>query len=116
MILDLKNRSARGYRNTVPLIQAVNPNLVPCFGELVDGELVGLALDFLHRQYVCARAFKESDDAIDAGADGVDVPGCKSHGINPSRQAPGALVHGLTLLVQGLSPLVHGLSLRLFTD
>ncbi|CRH94659.1 Uncharacterised protein [Chlamydia trachomatis] len=86
----------------------MNPNLVPRFGELVDGELVGLALDFLHRQYVCARAVKESDDAVDAGADGVDVPGSKSHGVNPSRQAPGALV-------RGLSPLVRGMSLRLFT-
>ena len=51
-----------------------------------DGELVGAALDFLHGEYVRVGALQEGDDSVDARADGVDVPGRKSHGVEPSRE------------------------------
>ena len=49
-----------------------------------DGELVGAALDFLHGEHVRVGALQEGDDSVDARADGVDVPGRKSHGVEPS--------------------------------
>ena len=45
-----------------------------------DRELVGAALDLLHCQGVDVLTLQEGQDAVDAGADGVDVPGGQAHG------------------------------------
>ena len=60
-------------------------DVVPRVFEGGVGELLGLALDLLHRQDVDALTHREIDDAVDASADGVDVPGGQTHGISLDR-------------------------------
>ena len=52
--------------------------------ELLERELLGLALDLLHRQHVDGLAHGEVDDPVDAGTDGVDVPRGKTHDDKPT--------------------------------
>jgi hypothetical protein len=61
--------------------------MIAGIGELVVGELLGLALDLLHRQDVDRFAHREVDDPVDAGADGVDIPGCEPHETSLKRGA-----------------------------
>ena len=58
-------------------------DVIPGVLESRVGELLGLALDLLHRQHVDALPHGEIDDAVDASADRVDVPGGQAHGIKP---------------------------------
>ena len=83
VVANLENRQTRGHGDTVPLVETVDCDVVARLFERLDGELVGAALDFLHGENVRARALEESDDAVDARADGVNVPGRESHGVEP---------------------------------
>ena len=85
VVLDVQDRQARGDGDAVPLVESVDGDVVSGCLEGFDGELVGAALDFLHGQHVRVRALQKGDDAVDARADGVDVPGRKSHGVEPIR-------------------------------
>ena len=69
--------------------------------ELLERELLGLALDLLHRQHVDALAHREVDDPVDPGADGVDVPGGQTHGIKPTATPPTRAVHRRRRAPQG---------------
>ena len=73
------DRQAARDRDAVPLIQAVHLDVVAGLFELRVGELLGFALDLLHRQHVDVFSDGELDGAGDAGADGVDVPGGQAH-------------------------------------
>ena len=83
MVTNLEDRQARGHGDAVPLVETVDGDVVAGLFERLNGELIGAALDFLHGEHVRARALEEGDDAVDARADGVDVPGRKSHGCEP---------------------------------
>ena len=83
VVLNIQDRQARGDGDAVPLVETVDSDVVAGLLEGFRRELVGPALNFLHGQYVRARALEEGDDTVDARADGVDVPGRKSHGVEP---------------------------------
>src|SRR5690606_15970624 len=67
-------------RDPVPLAHAVVRHLVPGHLEGQVRELVVAALRLLDRQDVGAGAVEERQDAVEAGTDGVDVPGGQAHG------------------------------------
>ena len=83
MVLHVQDWQTGGDGDAVPLVETVDGDVVAGLLKGLCWELVGAALNFLHGQHVRVRAFKESDDAVDARADGVDVPGRKSHGVEP---------------------------------
>ena len=83
VVTNLEDRQARGHGDAVPLVETVDCNVVAGLLKGLCWELVRAALDFLHGEHICVRALKEGDDAVDARADGVDVPGRKSHGVEP---------------------------------
>ena len=92
-MLDVGQRLATRDRDAVPLREPVRLDVVARVFELLERELLGLALDLLHRQHVDALAHREVDDPVDAGADGVDVPGGKTHGIKPTATRRRGAVH-----------------------
>ena len=77
-------------RTTV--LGAVHGQLVARRLEGPSGELVRPALGLLQGQDVDVLPLQEGDDAVDSGADGVDVPCCQAHtGRVPGpRRAPGS--------------------------
>ena len=70
--------------------------------EPVVGELVVARLGLLQGEHVDVAALQQGLDAVDAGADGVDVPGGDAHAADPRERALGcagmstALVTGAT--------------------
>ena len=66
---DVGQRLAARDRDAVPLREAVRLDVVAGVLELLEGELLGLALDLLHGEHVDALAHREVDDPVDAGAD-----------------------------------------------
>ena len=59
----------RGNGDAIPLVQAVHDHLIAGRLEGFNWELLRLAFNFLHCKDVDVGALKESDDAVDAGAD-----------------------------------------------
>ena len=100
-------RLAARDRDAVPLREAVRLDVVAGLFELLEGELLGLALDLLHREHVDALAHREVDDPVDPGTDGVDVPRGKPHGIKPTARPPtrrGASVRGARATLRQAAP------------
>ena len=54
VVLNIEDRQARGHGDSVPLVEAVDGDVVARLLERFGGELVGAALDLLHGQRVCA--------------------------------------------------------------
>ena len=65
--------------HAVPLIESVHRDLVAGGRELQCRELIIAALGLLEQQHVQVVALEQADDAVDTGADGVDVPGRDTH-------------------------------------
>ena len=74
----------RRDRHTVPLVEPAVHHLVADRGERHGGELVVGALGLLHRQHVDVGALQPVRDPVDAGADGVHVPGGQPHALQPT--------------------------------
>ena len=81
------DRKARSDGDAIPLVQAVHDHLITGRLEGFNWELLRLAFNFLHRKDVDVGALKESDDAVDASADLIDVPSCKPHGTQHTRRS-----------------------------
>ena len=62
---------------------AMVARIAPGILELLERELLRLALDLLHREHIDRLTHREVDDAVDPGANGIDVPGGKAHGDKP---------------------------------
>ncbi len=71
-------------RDAVPLVRAGGRDVVPQGLEAHQRQLVLAGLGLLQRQHVDVVALQERLDAVDAGAEGVDVPGRDAHGPDPS--------------------------------
>ena len=69
--------------HAVPLDEAVVGHLVAERLEPLDRELLVLALGLLDGEHVDVAALEPGLDAVDAGADGVDVPGGDAHAAEP---------------------------------
>ena len=54
-------------RHAIPLVESVNLHAVAGIGERVNRELIRLAFDLLHCQYVQIPPRAALDDAVDAG-------------------------------------------------
>ena len=80
---DVVEADARGDGDAVPLAQAVVGHLVAEGLEAVERELVLAGLGLLDREHVDVGAFEPGGDAVDAGPDGVDVPGGDAHSRPP---------------------------------
>src|SRR5690606_4418210 len=63
----------------VPLVEAAVHDLVAERRERHGRELVVGALGLLHRQNVDVGALQPNGDAVDPGADRIDVPGSQAH-------------------------------------
>jgi hypothetical protein len=63
------DRQARRERDAVPLVRAVGDDVVAGLLELLVRELVGLALDLLHREHVDVGVLEVVDHPALAGAD-----------------------------------------------
>ena len=82
--LHVVEADAGGDGDAVPLVEAVVGHLVAERLEPVEGELVLARLGLLDREHVDVGALEPGRDAVDAGADGVDVPGGDAHSGHPS--------------------------------
>ena len=69
--------------DAVPLAQPVVGDLVAESLEPLERELVGARLGLLDREHVDVAALEPGGDAVDAGSDGVDVPGGDAHSRSP---------------------------------
>ena len=81
--LDVVEADARGDGDAVPLAEAVMGHLVAEGLEPLERELVLAGLGLLDREDVDVTALEPGGDAVDAGADGVDVPGGDAHSRSP---------------------------------
>ncbi len=77
--LHVKDGESGGNRDPVPLVQAVQRHLVAQCLKGQQRELVIPALGFLQGQNVNVRPLQERSGSVDAGPNGVDVPGCDPH-------------------------------------
>jgi hypothetical protein len=78
--LHIVQTNARGDCHTVPLIEADVCDLVAEFEQRQSGELAIGAFGLLHGQYVDVGASKPVDDAVQAGADRIHIPGGEPQG------------------------------------
>ena len=81
-------RYAASKGNAVPLVEAVNLEVVAGSLESFARKLLWLALDLLHGQHIDVGSHHPVDHAIYAGSDGVDVVGGDSHEIRLSEVCP----------------------------
>src|SRR3546814_3688909 len=79
---DVLDPDAADQRDTVPLAEAGRGDLVAHGLEAHQWQLVHLGLGLLDSEYVDVVALQECLDAVDAGADGVHVPGGDAHVMN----------------------------------
>ena len=83
VVLHIQDGQTGSDSDAVPLVETMDGDVVAGLLKGFRRELVGAALNFLHGQHVRTRALEESNNAVDARADGVDIPGRKSHGVEP---------------------------------
>ena len=79
--LDVVEADPRRDRHAVPLVEPAVHDVIAERDERHGGELVVGALGLLHGQHVDVGALQPVGDAVDPGADRVDVPRGEPHGL-----------------------------------
>ena len=80
---DVIEADPRDDRDAVPLVEPVVGHLVAERLEALERELVSARLGLLDGEHVDVAALEPGGDPVDAGSDGVDVPGGDAHSRSP---------------------------------